>query len=217
MTMTRFFDLYLLVSLASLLCLGLARGLALYRRGIRVVAIDRERSVAQGLGDLAQVLSLLFWAYEVVAFTWPLRSQLVPPWLSTVLLDALWIKATGAVFLLAGLMIYALALRAFGASWRLGVDRETPGTLVTNGIFAWTRNPIYLGLDLLLVGSFLVQGRLVFLLLAMLNAIWFHALIRREEHFLSEAYGERYCAYCARVGRYVTPKNAKKERSLQAR
>lgn len=204
MMIARAFDLLLLGSLASLLCLGLARGLILYSRSIRVVAIDRERSVAQGLGDLVQVLSLFFWGYVVVAFTWPLRNQLVPSWLSTVLVDTLWVKTAGAVFLLAGLVIYALALQAFDASWRLGIDRQTPGALVTHGIFAWTRNPIYLGLDLLLAGSFLVQGRLVFLLLAVFNVVWFHLLIRREERFLGEAYGEPYHEYCSRVGRYVT-------------
>lgn len=203
MTAARSFDLLLLASLACLACLGVARGLMLYSRGIRVVAIDRERSTIQGLGDLTQVLSLLFWAYAVIAFTWPLPTPAVPSWLGTVLVDALWIKTAGAVLLLTGLVIYALALRAFGASWRLGIDRDTPGALVTDGIFAWTRNPIYVSLELLLTGSFLVQGRLVFLLLALVNMVLFHSLIRREERFLAQAYGESYRQYLARVGRYV--------------
>jgi len=197
-----FFDLLLLASLACLICLGVGRGVMLYARGVRLVVIDRERALAQSLCDLAQVLSLLFWAYAIVAFTWPLPSRLVASWLAAVLVDSVWAKSVGALLLLSGLVLYALALRAFGASWRLGIDRERPGPLVTTGVFAYTRNPIYVSLELLLIGAFLVQGRLIFLLLALANVVLFHALIRREERFLVDSYGSEYREYRARVGRY---------------
>jgi protein-S-isoprenylcysteine O-methyltransferase Ste14 len=204
MTPTRCFDVWLLACLLCLGGLGLARGLILRARGVRVVVIERQRSVAQGLTDLAQVISLVYWAYAVVAYAWPLSSRPVPAWLGTVLVDGVWVRTAGAATVLAGLVVYTLALRAFGDSWRLGIDRETPGALVTNGIFAWTRNPIYIALDLFLIGAFLLQGRLVLLLLALINVALFDLLIRREESFLAEAYGQAYRDYCPRVGRYLT-------------
>jgi protein-S-isoprenylcysteine O-methyltransferase Ste14 len=96
-----------------------------------------------------------------------------------------------------------LALPAFGDSWRLGIDRETSGPLVTHGVFAWTRNPIYVGLDSFALGTFLVQGRLIFLALALVSVGMLQDQIRREERFLARAYGGAYREYCARVGRYV--------------
>jgi protein-S-isoprenylcysteine O-methyltransferase Ste14 len=203
MTTARCFDLALLASLACLICLGLARALMLAARGVRVVAIDRQRTVAQALADLAQISCLLFWAYEVVAYTWPLSSQPGPAWFGVVLIDRVWAKAAGVVLLGGGLVIYAVALWSFGDSWRLGIDRERPGALITTGIFAWTRNPIYVSLDLLPIGTFFVEGRLIFLLLAVVNVALFHQLIRREERFLVDPYGDAYRDYCARVGRYV--------------
>jgi hypothetical protein len=134
MTSARIFDLLLLASLAALLCLGLARALLLARRGVRVLALDRERSLAQGLGDLAQGLLLLFWVFEVVACTWPLPLRSAAPRLGAVLVGSLWVKAAGTLLLLAGLALYGLALAALGASWRLGIDRDTPGPLVTGGV-----------------------------------------------------------------------------------
>jgi protein-S-isoprenylcysteine O-methyltransferase Ste14 len=203
MTVARCFDLWLLSCLICLGGLGLVRALLLYARGIRVVAVDRQRSLLQGLTDLAQAISLLFWAYAVVAYTAPLSFQPAPLWLATIVVGETWAKAAGAVTTTAGLIVYGLALRALSSSWRLGIDRETPGALVTNGIFAWTRNPIYVGLELFLVGAFLLQGRLILLLLALANVALFHQLIRREERFLAETYGDAYRAYCTRVGRYV--------------
>ena len=203
MTIDRGFDALLLASLICLAGLGVGRAVMLYRRGVRVVVIERERSPAQALGDLGQVVCLLVWAYEVVAHTWPLSGGLAPAWLETRLIDAPWVHAAGALTVVGALALYAAALRAFGDSWRLGIDRRRAGALVTEGIFAYTRNPIYLSLDLFLAGTCLMQCRLIFVLLAVVNAAWFHNLVRREEHFLSEAYGEAYARYLARVGRYL--------------
>ena len=92
--------------------------------------------------------------------------------------------------MLAGLGVYALALHAFGTSWRLGIDRQTSGDLVNGRIFARSRNPVYLALSLLTLGASLVPGRLVLLLLAGVFPIYFPHLVRREERFLADQCGE---------------------------
>ena len=212
MTLVRFFDLFLLAALAWLLCFAIARVLVLRARGIRVVVIERNRTVVQDLLDRVQVLSLLFLVYEVVAYAWPLPAQLVPPWLDTILVETTWANVIGAVIVLTGVVIYGLALRAFGESWRLGIDRDKPGALVTDGIFAWSRNPVYLGLNLFAIGTFFILGRLIFLILALANVGMFHLLIRREERSLIQVYGDAYHAYCARVGRYFTLHSTRDDR-----
>jgi protein-S-isoprenylcysteine O-methyltransferase Ste14 len=201
--MARLFDGFQLAALACLVCLGLGRALVLYARGVHVVVVDRTRSPAQALRDLLAMACFLLWGYELVAHAWPLRVHLVPRVLGLVLVDSAWVKGVGAALVLAGLAIYALALRAFGRSWRLGIDREQHGPLVTAGVFAWTRNPVYVGLDLVVVGSFLMQGRLSFLALAGIIVALLHDQIRREERFLVQAHGDAYREYCARVGRYL--------------
>jgi protein-S-isoprenylcysteine O-methyltransferase Ste14 len=191
--MTHFFDWYLLAALACLLCLGFGRGVMLYRRDIRVVV---------SVPDFLFLVCFFLWVYELVAYAWPFGVHVVPQSLGAVIVDATALKVAGEVLSLAGLVIYGLALRAMGASWRIGIDRDTPGALVTGGIFGWTRNPIYVSLDLLAIGTFLIQGRLIFLIFAFVFVGIFHFQIRREERFLSEAYGEEYRAYCAGVPRY---------------
>jgi protein-S-isoprenylcysteine O-methyltransferase Ste14 len=194
MTMTLFFDCFLLAALACLLCLGFGRGVMLYRRGIRVIV---------SVPDFLLLVCFFLWVYEAVSYAWPLRKHIFPHSLGAVIVDAAAFKVAGAMLSLAGLVIYGLALRAMGASWRIGIDRDTPGDFVTGGIFAWTRNPIYVSLDLLALGAFLIQGRLVFLLLAFVFVGIFHLQIRREERFLAEMHGEEYREYCARVPRYA--------------
>ncbi len=144
------------------------------------------------------------WVYEIVAYAWPLRVHFAPLCLGTVIVPAVAIKVVGVVLVVAGLLIYEMALWAMGESWRIGIDRNAPGALVTLGVFAWTRNPIYIALDLFAVGTFLVQGRLFFLLLAILMVVMFRYQIRQEERFLTLTYEDAYRDYCKRVGRYVT-------------
>ncbi len=203
MTMDQFFDWFLLVTLGCLGCLGFGRAFMLAARGVRVVAIDPQRSTVEIVEDLIFASCFCLWVYEIVACAWPLTTNIIPHSLGTVIVCAPGYKLAGAGLMTAGLLIYGLALWHFGTSWRLGIDRDTPGALATNGIFAWTRNPIYLGLDLLAIGTFLIQGRLIFLLLAVLFVGMLHLLIRREERFLAETYGKDYRDYCARVSRYV--------------
>ncbi len=201
--MTRFFDWFQLIVLACLLCLGFGRALLLRRRGIRVLIIDARHSPTEAIVDLLFPACAVLWVYETLAYTVPLATHLVPPSVSPPIIDGLAFKVAGMFMSISGLVIYGLALRTLGKSWRIGIDTERPGPLVTNGIFAWSRNPIYVALDLLAVGAFLVIDRLVFLVLALVIAGMFHRQIHKEEDFLAGIYGETYKNYCTRVGRYV--------------
>lgn len=204
MAVGHLFESLVLGALSCLAILGIGRALMLSASGVRIIAIDRERTVSQGLADLGFVLCFLLWVYEVLAFTLPLGFHLVPAVARAAVLDVGAAKAVGVLVVAAGLAVYGLALHAFGSSWRLGIDRDRPGALVTGGIFGRSRNPVYLGLALLAVGVFLVLGRLVLLLLAIVFLVYFQSLICREERFLAERYGDAYREYARSVGRWWT-------------
>jgi protein-S-isoprenylcysteine O-methyltransferase Ste14 len=109
----------------------------------------------------------------------------------------------GVALCLAGLTLLAWSLVSFGQSFRVGIDMERPDKLITTGLFAFSRNPIYVGFALILLGQFLIFSS--WLLLAYLVAgYWlFHRQVLREEEFLSRHYGREFEEYCKRVKRYV--------------
>jgi len=172
-------------------------------RGVRVLVSDRQRTGWQMLADSLMVGCLLVWGYEIVAYGWPLGFHIGPRVLGRILVDGVATKALGAAVVCIGVLLYAIALYHLGASWRLGLDRRSPGPLVTSGIYGWTRHPIYLSFDFMFVGTFLVLGRLIFLLLTLVMAGLLDATMRREERFLAELHRDDYRDYCRRVGRYV--------------
>lgn len=109
----------------------------------------------------------------------------------------------GVFFCLAGLFLLAMSLVSFGKSFRVGIDSEHPDRLVTTGVFAFSRNPIYIAFALVLLGEFLIFSNWI-LLVYLLAGIWlFRRQVSREEEYLKTHYGEQYAEYCARVRRYL--------------
>ena len=88
---------------------------------------------------------------------------------------------------------------------RTGVAPWTPATtLVTDGIYRITRNPMYLGMTLLYLGLALGLGWMWALaLLPVVVAIIDRAVIRREEAYLQERFGPAYTDYRASVRRWI--------------
>ena len=99
------------------------------------------------------------------------------------------ISWVGVLFGLVGLFLFALSLVSFGKSFRVGIDQDHPDKLVTTGIFAFSRNPIYVAFGFVLLGQFLVFSNWI-LLVYMVAAIWlFHRQVSREEEYLRTHYG----------------------------
>ncbi len=193
-----------LAGLAVFLLLFLGRSLYLWRvRGINPLQLSRGKPLADALIEGCLAIALPLWIYEIFAFAWPLSWHVFPESLGAVVLDSALARFAGTFLIASGLLLFAAALFAFGDSWRVGIDQETPGGLVTGGVFALTRNPIFVFMNAYALGSFLVSGRLVFGLFALLAAVLIHLQIRREEVFLEECHGDAYFAYRERAPRYL--------------
>jgi protein-S-isoprenylcysteine O-methyltransferase Ste14 len=83
------------------------------------------------------------------------------------------------------------------------VDNSQPGALVTQGVFAISRNPIFVFLNLYTAGTFLINGTFIFLIFGVLMAAALHYQILQEERFLLQTYGDSYRSYLNRTARYL--------------
>lgn len=85
----------------------------------------------------------------------------------------------------------------------MGIDTDRPDRLITGGIFAFSRNPIYVAFAIILIGEFLILPTWI-MLLYIIAATWlFHRQVLREEDYLRQHCGHAYLDYCNRVRRYV--------------
>jgi protein-S-isoprenylcysteine O-methyltransferase Ste14 len=110
----------------------------------------------------------------------------------------------GWLLVLGGLAIAMIASNAFRRAGTPVVPFERSTVLVTDGLFRYTRNPMYLGLVILLLGIAIALGSLsAFLPIPVFVWIIQKWFIQGEERFLTEIFGEQYLAYQRRVRRWI--------------
>jgi protein-S-isoprenylcysteine O-methyltransferase Ste14 len=84
------------------------------------------------------------------------------------------------------------------------IPRRAPAALVTGGVFALSRNPIYLGDALVLAGAILWwDAPLALPLIPAFVAIITRRFILGEEAALARAFGPAWQAWSARVPRWI--------------
>ena len=188
--------------LCCLAIMGFGRAIILKKRKIQVIVLDSQITKSQLINGIFFVTCFLTWIFESIAYGLSLKSRIPLKIFEKLLIHHIGSKIFGIFVLIFGLVIYALALYSFRDSWRVGIDREKPGKLITTGIFRWSRNPIYISLNLLVLGTFLLQGYFIFFILFICIAISLHIQILQEEKFLIQTYGEAYINYCSQAGRY---------------
>ena len=86
-------------------------------------------------------------------------------------------------------------------SWRVGIDSERKTELITEGLFRYSRNPIFLGMLLVLAGLFLVTPNAATLIFWVVGYILIQVQIRLEEEYLRRQHGEAYATFCRKVSR----------------
>ena len=88
-------------------------------------------------------------------------------------------------------------------SWRIGIDTETKTELITSGLFEYSRNPIFLGMIISLLGLFLTTPNALTGLFLILGYVLIQIQIRLEEEFLTKEHGQKYLDYKQKVRRLV--------------
>ena len=92
---------------------------------------------------------------------------------------------------------------ADGALLALGIDEQHPTELRTTGLFAISRNPIFLGLIVVLIGFFLLLPNALTLVVLIAGYLLIQIQIRLEETFLLQQHGASYKNYKASVRRFL--------------
>jgi len=189
------------VGLLALLGLGMVLRPWLHKRryGSWGVLLFRSSSPAQHLREALLVgvfLILAIQAYLTAvdsAALGPLRLAGEAP-------RAAWL---GFLILMTGVAWLVAAQVHLGASWRIGIDESARPGLVTSGLYAFSRNPIYLGLFVALAGFALLVPTWPSVVLLAGAVIGFHNQAVHEEAFLRRTYGEDFERYARRVGRFI--------------
>lgn len=113
-------------------------------------------------------------------------------------------QVAGGAVLLAGLALLVVSGGLFTRAGTGLVPFRDVKVLVTHGVYARTRNPMYLAMVVILLGVAITVGALSALIVPPLfMAIVEWRYVRPEESLLHGLFGEDYAAYCSRVRRWL--------------
>ncbi|HAP43284.1 MAG TPA: hypothetical protein DD477_12000 [Spirochaetaceae bacterium] len=104
--------------------------------------------------------------------------------------------------LLLGLIFIAASAVSLGKSTRLGLPQGDT-KLKTGGIYRLSRNPMYVGFNLLTIAAMLAISNPVAWVAGLYSMAVYDLIIRGEEKFLAARFGDEYSAYRTQVRRYL--------------
>ena len=113
-------------------------------------------------------------------------------------------RSVGLGIGLIGMAVTAVAQFQMGASWRIGVDESETTDLVTHGLYARIRNPIYTGIMLFGMGLLVLLPTVYMVPLLVAGYLSIDLHVRKiEEPHLRRQHGDAYTKYVEATGRYL--------------
>ena len=166
------------------------------RIGKNPLVLPKDDSVCGLIGRYFKLTLLLIFVYVLVFSFFPLYYA---KFLPIKQLENQIVTYSGLGLLLIALIWTTIAQRNMKESWRIGIDTDIKTELVTTGLFAFSRNPIFFGMILSLAGLFLTTPNGLTLLLLILGYVLIQIQIRLEEEFLTKEHGQKYLDYKQKV------------------
>ena len=119
-------------------------------------------------------------------------------------------RFTGFCIGMVGDLIFLISVLCMKDSWRAGIPDRDRTELVTDGIYAFSRNPAFLGFDLQYVGVLLMFCNLLTASFTVFAVSMLHLQILQEERYLTAAFGAEYLKYRHQVLRYLGRRKGEK-------
>ncbi len=143
--------------------------------------------IVEQIMSIATVLTVVF---EVCSILWGKVSPV------------LGFQIAGVTIGIVAVLIFAIATLTMKNSWRVGIPEEKT-VLITDGIYRWSRNPAFVGFDLLYLSLCLMFFNIPLVLISIWAAGMLHLQILQEEAHMQKMFGEEYEVYRQHTLRYI--------------
>jgi protein-S-isoprenylcysteine O-methyltransferase Ste14 len=170
------------------------------RTGKNPFVLPKDDNIYGLVGFYFKLILTAIFVYVVVYAFFPAWHD---NFLPIIQLANLTINYIGLSLLFISLVWTIIAQTHMKNSWRIGIDTETKTELITSGLFSISRNPIFFGMIITLIGVFLVTPNALTVLFLILGYILIQIQIRLEEEYLFKEHGKVYLDYKQKVRRLI--------------
>lgn len=145
----------------------------------KVIMVEKIMSLSNILVIIAQLFSIIW----------------------TPIIDNDSLKTIGIIVGIIAILFFASATITMKNNWRVGIPEEKT-SLVINGIYKWSRNPAFVGFDLLYLSTTMIFFNIPLLVIAIWAGTMLHIQILQEEKHMSKIFGKEYENYKKNTLRY---------------
>ena len=191
-----------LLALFAVFCgLTVMRAVLVYRRtGINPVKIKADDSAFGALHRVLQV-NIAGWVFVALVYAF---APGVKPWLVPVpYLETEGVHLPGAIVAVVAILWIGIAQVQMSGSFRMGIDPGETTVLIRKGLFALSRNPIYVGILAMVCGFFLMAPNALSFGLMATAVFGLSVTVRLEEEYLLSKHGDAYREYQSAVRRWL--------------
>lgn len=113
------------------------------------------------------------------------------------------VRIVGIILGIAGDLVFLTAVLTMKNSWRAGIPDTDRTEFVSHGIYRYSRNPAFLGFDMMYAGILLMYFNWALLALTIWAMVMLHLQILQEEKYLPTVFGSEYLEYKKHTRRYL--------------
>lgn len=197
-----FYQVFLpIATLLYLLLVFVLRSVILWKQtGVNPFVFGNTEKAHDYIGRVYKVMVLCTWiSIGLYSFYTPWYSHLMP----VDYLEFEWLKTTGLILLIISFLWTSIAQYQMSKSWRIGIDYEEKTDLISHGLFEYSRNPIFLGVLISYLGTFLIIPNILSFSILLVTFVTIQIQVRLEEEYLESVQGNQYLNYKKNVHRWI--------------
>ena len=197
-----FYQLFLpIATLLYLLLVFVLRSLILWKQtGVNPFVFGNTDKAHDYIGRIYKVMVLFTWVSIGLYSFYPKGYHYLMP-IHYLEIDSL--KIAGLILFIISFSWTSIAQYQMSKSWRIGIDYEEKTDLISHGLFRYSRNPIFLGVLISYLGTFLIIPNILSFSVLLVTFVTIQTQVRLEEEYLESIQGDKYLNYKKDVRRWI--------------
>lgn len=197
-----FYQIFLpIATVLYLMLVFVLRSFILWKKtGVNPFVFGRTDKAHDYIGRVYKVMVLFTWVSICVYSFFPNQYHYLKP---IDYLENEMLRISGLVLLVVSFLWTSIAQYQMSSSWRIGINYSEITELVSHGLFKYSRNPIFLGVLISYLGTFLIIPNTISFSILLVTFVTIQTQVRLEEEYLEIVQGGEYLNYKADVRRWL--------------
>ena len=197
-----FYQIFLpIATLLYMLLVFVLRSVILWKQtGVNPFVFGNTEKAHDYIGRVYKVMVLFTWVSIGCYSFFPNGYQYLMP-ISYLEFEGL--QITGLILLITSFLWTSIAQYQMSKSWRIGIDYNEKTELISNGLFKYSRNPVFLGVLISYLGTFFIIPNILSFSILIVTFVTIQTQVRLEEEYLEAVQGQEYPGYKLKVRRWL--------------